>query len=144
MSWMDFSESHFGCVNLGRCGCKGYTSVALGHSNVTILSKKEDIGHIEVRPDRENKTQFFKTVVLSIPLYGCTTWTLTKRMEKKYDGNYTRMLRAEFNKSWKKQSEKQQLHGLLKPFMKTMQVWRNKHRRHCWGSKDKLKSNLLQ
>ena len=31
---------------------------------------------------------------MSILLYGCTTWTLTKRLEKKLDGNYTRMLRA--------------------------------------------------
>ena len=29
----------------------------------------------------------------------CTFWTLTKRMEKKVDGNYTRMLRAILNKS---------------------------------------------
>ena len=26
---------------------------------------------------------------MSIVLYGCTTWTLTKRMEEKLDGNYT-------------------------------------------------------
>ena len=30
-----------------------------------------------------------------------TTWTLPKRMEKKLDGNYTRMLRSILNKSWK-------------------------------------------
>ena len=30
--------------------------------------------------------------VASILLYGCTTWTLTKWLEKKLDGNYTRML----------------------------------------------------
>ena len=37
--------------------------------------------------------------VVSILLYGCTTWTLTKRLEKKLDGNYTKMLRAILNKS---------------------------------------------
>ncbi len=37
---------------------------------------------------------------MSILLYGCTTWTLTKRLEKKLDGNYTRMLRVILNKSW--------------------------------------------
>ena len=26
---------------------------------------------------------------MSIMLYGCTTWLLTKHMEKKLDGNYT-------------------------------------------------------
>ena len=40
------------------------------------------------------KRSFFQAVVVLILLYGCTTWTLTKRLEKKLDGNYTRMLRA--------------------------------------------------
>ena len=40
------------------------------------------------------KRSFFQAPVVSILLYGCTTWTLTKRMEKKLDGNYTRMLWA--------------------------------------------------
>ena len=38
------------------------------------------------------KCSFFQAAVESILLYGCTTWTLTKHMEKKLDGNYTRML----------------------------------------------------
>ena len=33
------------------------------------------------------KRSFFQAAVASIPLYGCTTWTLTKRLEKKLDGN---------------------------------------------------------
>ena len=40
------------------------------------------------------KRGFFQAAVVSILLYGCTTWTLTKPLEKKLDGNYTRMLRA--------------------------------------------------
>ena len=40
------------------------------------------------------KRSFFQAAVVSILLYGCTTWTLTKRLEKKLDRNYTRMLRA--------------------------------------------------
>ena len=35
------------------------------------------------------KCSFFQAAVVSILLYGCTTWTLTKRLEKKLDGNYT-------------------------------------------------------
>ena len=46
------------------------------------------------------KRSFFQAVVVSILLYGCTTWTLTKRLEKKLDGNYTRMLGAILNRSW--------------------------------------------
>ena len=47
------------------------------------------------------KHSFFLAVVVSILLYACTTWTLTKQMEKKLDGNYTRMLQAILNKSWR-------------------------------------------
>ena len=45
------------------------------------------------------KRSFFRAAVVSILLYGCTTWTLTKRLEKKLDGSHTRMLRALLNKS---------------------------------------------
>ena len=48
----------------------------------------------------EMKRSFLQAAVVSILLYGCTKWTLTKRLEKKLDGNYTRMLRAILNKSW--------------------------------------------
>ena len=46
------------------------------------------------------KRSLFQAVVVLILLYECTTWTLTKGMEKNIDGNYTRMLRAKLNKSW--------------------------------------------
>ena len=49
----------------------------------------------------EMKRSFFQAAVVSILLYGCTTWTLTKWLEKKLDGNYSRMLRAILNKSWR-------------------------------------------
>ena len=45
------------------------------------------------------KRSFFQAAVVSILLYVCTTWTLTKRLEKKLDSNYTRMSRAILNKS---------------------------------------------
>ena len=35
---------------------------------------------------------FFQAAVVLILLYGCTTWMLTKLLEKKIDGNYTRIL----------------------------------------------------
>ena len=46
------------------------------------------------------KRSFFQAAVVSILLYGCTTWTLTKRLEKKLDDNYKRILRVILNKSW--------------------------------------------
>ena len=54
-------------------------------------------------------------MVVSILLNGCTTWTLTKRLEKKLDGNYTIMLRAILNKSWRQHPTKHQVYGHLPP-----------------------------
>ena len=68
------------------------------------------------------KRSFFQAAVVSILLYGCTTWTLTKRLEKKLDGNYTRMLRAILNKSWQQHHTRHQLYGHQPPIMKTIQA----------------------
>ena len=78
-----------------------------------------------------------------ILLYGCTTWTLTKRMEKKLDGNYTRMLQAILNKSWRQHLTKQQLYGHLSPITKTIKIRQNRHVGHCWRSRDELISDVL-
>ena len=68
------------------------------------------------------KCSFFQAAVVSILLYGCTTSTLTKRQEKMLDGNYTRMLRATLNKSWRQHPTKHQLYSHLPPITKTIQV----------------------
>ena len=68
------------------------------------------------------KRSFFQAAVVSILLYGCTTWTLTKRLEKKIDGNYTKMLRAILNKSWRQHPTRLQLYGHIPPITKTIQV----------------------
>ena len=86
--------------------------------------------------------EVFQAAVMSILLYGCTTWTLTKRMEKKLDGNYTRILRAILNKSWKQHPTKQQLYGHLPPITKTIKVRRIRHAGHCWRSIDELISDV--
>ena len=73
------------------------------------------------------KRSFFQAAVVSMLLYWCTTWTLTKRQKKKLDGNYTRMLRAILNKSWRQ----------------TIKVRRSRHAGHCWRSMDELISDVL-
>ena len=89
------------------------------------------------------KRSFFQAAVVLILLYGCTTWTLIKRLKKKLDGNYTRMLRAILNKSWRQHPTRHQLYGHLPPITKTIQVRRTRHAGHCWRSKDELISNVL-
>ena len=89
------------------------------------------------------KRSFFQAVVVSILLYGCTTWILTKRLEKKLDGNYTRILRAILNKSWWQHLTRHQLYGHLPPITKTIQVRRTRHAGHCWRSRDELISDYF-
>ena len=72
------------------------------------------------------KCSFFQAAVVSILLYGCTTWTLTI-----------------LNKSWRQHPTRHQLYGHLPPITKTIQARRAMHAGHCWRSKDELISDVL-
>ena len=89
------------------------------------------------------KRSFFQAAVASILLYGCTSWTLTKRLEKKLDDNCTRMLRAILNKSWRQHPTRHLLYGHLPPITKTIQVRRTRHTGHCWRRRDELIRDVL-
>ena len=97
---------------------------------------KSDLTH-------KRKRSFFQAAVVSILLYGCTTWTLTKRLKKKLDGIYTRMLRAILNRSWPQQPTRHQLYDHLPPITKTIQGRRTRHTGHCCRSKDELIRDVL-
>ena len=84
------------------------------------------------------KCSFFRAVAVSILMYGCITWTLTKRLKKKLDGNYTRMLWAILNKSWWQHPTRHQLYGHLHTITKTILARRTRHAGHCWRSRDVL------
>ena len=68
---------------------------------------------------------------------------LHKQLEKKLDGNYTRMLLAILNKFWRQHPTRHQLYGHLPPITKTNQVRRTIHAGNCWRSRDELISNIL-
>ena len=89
------------------------------------------------------KRILLQAAVVSILLYGCTTWTISKRLEKKPYGNYTRMLRAILNKSRRQHPTKHQLYGHLTPITKTIQVRQTRHAGHCWRSRDELISDVI-
>ena len=112
---------------------KAWTAI----DRLSIISKSELSDRI--------KRSFLQAAVGLILLYGCTTWTLTKRIEKKLDENWTRMLRVILNKSWMQHppQKKQQLYGHLPPISKTIQISRTRHAGYCWKSKDELISDVL-
>ena len=71
------------------------------------------------------KRSFFQAAVTSILLYSCTTWTLSKRLEKKLDDNYTRMLRAILNKSWRQHPHKTPTVRPPAPYHENYSSWTN-------------------
>ena len=76
------------------------------------------------------KCNFFPAAVVSILLYECTTWILTKHIEKKLDANRMRMLWAILKKSWKQHPTQQQLYGHLPSISKTIQIRWKRHAGH--------------
>ena len=89
------------------------------------------------------KRSFFQVAIVSILLYEYTTWMITKRREKRLDGDYIRMLRTILNRSWRQHPTKHLLYGHLPPITKTIQIRRTSHAGHCWRSRDELISDVL-
>ena len=87
--------------------------------------------------NRVIKNIYFQVAVVSVQLYGCTTWTLTRHIEKKLDGNCIRMLRAISNKSWKKHPTKQQCMVTYHLSWRPSKLGKTRHVRH-WRSKDEF------
>ena len=89
------------------------------------------------------KRNFFRAVVESVLVYGSTAWTLTKQLEDKLDGTYTKMLRAVLNKSWKQHPNNKELYGNIPKISDTIRERRTRFAGHCWRSKSELVSDLL-
>ena len=73
-----------------------------------------------------------------------SAWTITKGMKKKLDKNYTRILQAVLKKSCRQYHTNRQLYSRLIPITKTIEYRRTTHAGHCWRSKEKLMSDILQ
>ena len=56
---------------------------------------------------------FFQAVPMLVQLYGCTKWTLVKCLEKKLEGNYTRIPHSILNNSLKQHSTN---HAMTYPY----------------------------
>ena len=93
--------------------CEKFTGLQDSNNNDNNRIRKSDLTD-------KMKCSFFQAAVVSILLYGYTTWTLTKLLKKKLDSNYTRMLRAILNKSWRQHPTRHQLYGHLPPITKTI------------------------
>ena len=69
---------------------------ALAYASFNRLNKVWNAGDIS----KKTKTTLFKTLVLSVLLYGCETWKMTKEEEKKLDIFQTKRLRRIYRIRW--------------------------------------------
>ena len=70
-------------------------------------------------------------------------WTLTKELEKKLDGFYTKILRVVKNVSWKQHMRNEVFYGKIPKVMTTTAAERVRFSGHCWRSKHELAHQLL-
>jgi len=82
------------------------------------------------------KRETFVTLVESILLYGCTTWTLTRALEKRLDGTYTNMLRKAMNLLWSDKITNKSLYGPLPKISDKIRCRRLQHAGHCYRHRE--------
>ena len=93
--------------------------------------------------DNVFKIKIFKAVVEPILLYGSETWTLSKKLEKRLDGTYTRLLMRVQNISWKTHPTKPLIYTNLPPVSRLVQARRVRFAGHCFRAEHEVISDLL-
>ena len=72
------------------------------------------------------KREFFKTTVESVLTYSLQAWTLTRSLESKLNGAYTRILRAALNVHWSQRVTNKKLYNDLPKITETIRYCRLK------------------
>ena len=83
----------------------------------------------------KKKRSFFQATIVLILLYVCS-----KRLEKRLDDNYTRILLAILNRSWRQHPQSSSFTATI---TKAIQIRRTRHTGRCWRSRDELISDIL-
>ena len=89
------------------------------------------------------KLKTFHTVIEPILLYGSETWTLSKQLEKKLDGTYTRLLMRVRNLSWKNHPTLFQIYGRTPRVSDVVRKRRTQFAGHCFRAEKEIISSLL-
>ena len=92
---------------------------------------------------RDFKLKIFKAAIEPILLYGSETWTLSKRLEKRLDGTYTRLLMRVQHLSWKNHPTKQLIYRNLPPVSTIVKSRRVQFAGHCFRAENEIISTLL-
>ena len=89
------------------------------------------------------KRNFFRATVESVLIYGSVSWTITKALEKRLNGNYTRMLRAILNRSWKDHPNIKEIYWNIPDICTSIRQQRLRFSGHCWITKLELASDVM-
>ena len=121
----------------------------LCHTTLEELANTEYDGELQTHThiyiyhhSDERKLELFQVVAISVLLYGCSTWTWMKHLEKRLHGNYTRLLHVVLNKSWKAHPIKLQQYSHLLPISLIILARQARNSRQSWRSKEKFLSDI--
>ena len=89
------------------------------------------------------KVRLFIATVESVLLYGSEAWTITKTLQKKIDGCYTRMLRMSLGISWRQKLTNEQLYQELPKVTSKIAERRLKLAGHCIRHPELSASSLV-
>ena len=89
------------------------------------------------------KVKIFRATIEPILLYGSETWTLSRKLEKRLDGTYTRLLRRAQNLSWKSHPSISQIYNKLPRVSSLVKYRRVQFAGHCFRADAEVISSLL-
>ena len=89
------------------------------------------------------KIKLFRATVEPILLYGSETWTLSKKLEKRLDGTYTRLLMRAQNPSWKSHPTISEIYDQLPRVSCLVKYRRVQFAGHCFRADGEVISSLI-
>ena len=92
---------------------------------------------------RRIKIEIFRATIEPILLYGSETWTLSRKLEKRLDGTYTRLLMRAQNISWGRHASVSDIYGNLLHVSALVRSRRVQFAGHCFRAKSETISSLL-
>ena len=89
------------------------------------------------------KRNFFRATVEFVLTYGSFSWTLTKALDKRLNGNYTRMMSDILNRYWKDHPNNKDIYVNIPDICTSIRQQRLLFSGHCWRSKLELASDVI-
>ena len=90
----------------GRCDKEIKRRVAIGKATIIGLEKLWRDKHVSIK----TKKRIVRTLIFPIVLYGCETWTMTKKMEKKINACEMWIWRKMQRISWMEKKTNESVH----------------------------------